>query len=87
MIQTRKEIHLNQGSDTIDIFGYYNTTWSKDNVGGTEQVTLGVTEDRRENMSQFDLAYIDVDGQEVLAAFDSCSTATLLLRELIEEGK
>ena len=88
MIQTRREIHLKQGSDMNEIFGYYNTTLSKDNVGEeTEQVTLGVTEDRRENTSQFDLAYIDVSGQEVLAAFDSCSTVTLLLRELIEEGK
>ena len=60
---------------------------TKDYVGETEQVTLGVTEDRNENTSQFDLAYIDVSGQEVLAAFDSCSTVTLLLRELIEEGK
>ena len=38
-------------------------------------------------MSQFDVAYIDVSGQEVLAAFDSCSTSTLILRELIDEGK
>ena len=53
----------------------------------TEQVTLGVTEDRRKNISQFDLAYIDVSGEEVLAAFDSCSTSTLIHRELIDEGK
>ena len=26
-------------------------------------------------------------GQEVLAAFDTCSTATLIHRELIDEGK
>ena len=87
MIQTCKEIHLKQRSDMNKIFGYHNTTLSKDNVGETEQVTLGVTEDRRENTSQFDLAYIDVSGQEVLAAFDSYSTETSLLRELIEEGK
>ena len=87
MIQTRKEIHLKQGSDITDIFGYQNTTLSEDYVGETEQVTLGVTEDRRKNMSQFDLAYIDVSGQEVLAAFDSCSTSTLIHRELIDEGK
>ena len=62
MIQTGREIHLKQGSDINDIFGYHNTT---------EQVTLEVTEDRRENTSQFDLAYIDIGGQEVLAAFDS----------------
>ena len=88
MIQTRREIHLKQGSDMNEIFGYHNTTLNKDNVEEEqEQVTIGVTEDRRENTSQFDLAYIDVSGQEVLAAFDSCSTATLLLREVIEEGK
>ena len=50
-------------------------------------MTLGVTEDRRENTSQFDLAYVDVSGQKVLTAFDNASTATLLLRELVEEGK
>ena len=44
-------------------------------------------EDRRKNVAQFDLAYIDVDGQEVLAAFDTCSTTTLIHRELVEGGK
>ena len=57
MDQTRREIHLKQGSDMSEIFGYYKTLLSKDNVGEeTEQVTLGITEDRRENTSQFDLA-------------------------------
>ena len=66
MDQTRREIHLKQGSDMSEIFGYYKTLLSKDNDGEeTEQVTLGVTEDRRENTSQFDLAYVDVSGQEV----------------------
>ena len=37
----------------------------------TEQVTLGVTEDRRKNIPQFNLAYIDISREEVLAAFDS----------------
>ena len=55
--------------------------------GRTDQVTLVVTEDRRKNTSQFDLAYIDVGGIEVLAAFDTCSTATLIHRELIDEGQ
>ena len=87
MDQTRREIHLKQGSDMSEIFGY-KTLLSKDIDGEeTEQVTLGVTEDRRENTSQFDLAYVDVSGQEVLTAFDSFSTVTLLLRELVEEGK
>ena len=86
MDQTRREIHLKQGSDMSEIFGYYKTLLSKDNEE-TEQVTLGVTEDRRENTSQFDLAYVDVSGQEVLTAFDSYSTVTLLLLELVEEGR
>ena len=41
----------------------------------------------RKNISQFDLAYIDVGRAEVLAAFDTCSTATIIHRELIEEGQ
>ena len=56
-------------------------------VEKTEQVTLGVTEDRRKNISQFDLAYIDISREVILAAFDSCSTSTLIHRELIDEGK
>ena len=47
-------------------------TWIKKEP---EQVALAVVEDIRKNISQFDLAYIDVDGQEVLAAFDTCSRA------------
>ena len=87
MIVTRKEIHLKQGMDIANIFGYQSPTVTKANEGEMDQVTLGVTEDRRKNISQFDLAYIDVGGVEVLAAFDTCSTATLIHRELIEEGK
>ena len=87
MIQTRKEIHLKQGSNITKIFGYQSTKLNEADVEVIEQVTLGVTEDRRKNMSQFDLADIDVSGEEVLAAFDSCSTSTLIHRELIDEGK
>ena len=32
MIQTRREIHLKQESDMNEIFGYHNTTLSKDYV-------------------------------------------------------
>ena len=46
-----------------------------------------VVEDRWNNVAQFDLAYIDVDGEEVLAAFDSCSFTTLIHRELVDEGR
>ena len=87
MVETQKEIHLKQGTDITNIFGYQNTTVNGNNGRETNQVTLGITEDRRKNISQFDLAYIDVGGEEVLAAFDSCSTATLIHRELIDEGK
>ena len=80
MNNARKEIHLKRGTDTSDIFGYMDKE-------EPEQVALAVVEDRRKNISQFDLAYIDVDGQEVLAAFDTCSTTTLIHRELVEGGK
>ena len=32
-------------------------------------------------------AYVNVSGQKVLTAFDNAYTATLLFRELVEEGK
>ena len=87
MVETRKEIHLKQGTDVSDIFGYQNTSVNNADDEETNQVALAITEDRRKNISQFDLAYIDVDGEEVLAAFDTCSTATLIHRELFDEGK
>ena len=76
----RKQIHLKRGADTSDIFGYIDA-----NVD--EQVALAVVEDRRENLAQFDLAYIDINGHEVLAAFDSCSSTTLIERELSEKKR
>ena len=79
MNDARKEIHLKRDADTSNIFGYMSRNES-------EQVTLAVVEDRRNNMAQFDLAYIDVEGHEILAAFDSCSSTTLIHRELTEEG-
>ena len=56
------------------------------NYGETNQVHLVSQRTDKKNISQFDLAYIDVGGEEVLAAFDSCSTATLIHRKLIDEG-
>ena len=44
-------------------------------------------EDRRDNEAQFDLAYTDIDGQEILTAFDSCSNTTLIHKELVNENK
>ena len=79
MNDAHKEIHLKRGADTSNIFGYMNRNES-------EQVTLAVMEDRRNNMAQFDLAYIVVDGHEIFTAFDSCSSTTLIHRELTEEG-
>ena len=60
MIVTHKEIHLKQGMDIANIFRYQSPTVTEVNEEETDQVTLGVTEDRRKNISQFDLAYIDV---------------------------
>ena len=71
MNDARKKIHIKRGTDTTDIFGYINS----DESG---QVALVVVEDRRNNIAQFDLAYIDVDGQEILVAFDTCSSTTLI---------
>ena len=73
---TSKEAQIHP---TSNIFGYMNRN-------EPEQVTLAVVEDRQGNMAQFGLAYIDVDGHEILAAFDSCSSTTLIHRELTEEG-
>ena len=80
MNDARKEIHLKRGTDTTDIFGYMN-------LNESGQVALVVVEDRRNNVAQFDLAYIDVDGEEILAAFDSCSSTTLIHRELVDEER
>ena len=71
----RKQVHLKRGADTSDIFGYIRDHES-------EKVALAVVEDRRQNLAQFDLAYIDVNGHEILAAFDSCSSTTLIERGL-----
>ena len=76
----RKQIHLKRGADTSDIFGYIRNH-------EPEEVALAVVEDRRQNLAQFDLAYIDVNGHEILAAFYSCSSTTLIERELSENEK
>ena len=80
MNDMRKEIHINTSTDTMDIFGYTN-------MDDTEQTTLVIVEDRRNNEAQFDLAYVDIDGEEILTAFDSCSDTTLIHKELVNEGK
>ena len=85
IIQTNIEVHLKQGMDITDTFGYKNTKLTVDYVEETEEVTFRVTEDRHRNMSPVDTAY--VNGQKVLAAFDSCSTLTLIHHELIDTGK
>ena len=76
----RRQIHLKRGADTSDIFCYVRNN-------DPEKIALAVIEDRRENLAQFDLAYIDVNGHEILAAFDSCSSTTLIERELSENKK
>ena len=80
MNDTRKEIHIKRSTDTLDIFGYTN-------LDASGQVALVKVEDRRGNEAQFDLAYADIDGEEILTAFDSCSNTTLVHKELIDEGK
>ena len=62
MNSMRKEIHIKASTDTMDFFGYTNNN---------EQTTLVVVEDRRNNEAQFDLSYVDVNGEEILTPFDS----------------
>ena len=71
MVETRKEIHLKQGTDITNILGYQSTTVNGINNGETNQMTLGITEDRQKNIYQFDIYHIDVGGEEVLVAFDN----------------
>ena len=47
MIVTRKDIHLKQGIDITNIFGYRSSRMPEGTEGRTDQVTLVVTEDRR----------------------------------------
>ena len=49
-----------------------------------ERETDSLLEDRRNNEAHFELAYVDVDGEEIIAAFDSCSSTTLIHRELVD---
>ena len=76
--------------DVNDIFSYALELQKGNNEEENEQVTLGITnqvEDRRGNTVQFDLAYVKVDEQKVLTAFDNASTTTLILRDRVKEGK
>ena len=76
--------------DLNDIFSYAPDLHQGNNEGENKQVTLSITnqlEDRRGNTVQFDLAYVKVDEQKVLTAFDNASTTTLILRDLVKEGK
>ena len=75
MSSVRKEIQINIGQDPIETF---------DEI---EHTTLLVVEDRRNNEAQFDLAYTNIDGEKILTTFDSCSNATLIHKDLIQEGK
>ena len=52
-----------------------------------QNTTLVVVEDRRNNKAQFDLAYTNIDGEKVLTTFDTCSNVTLILEELIKDGR
>ena len=71
----RKEIQINTEQDLAEVFNEI------------EYTTLLVVEDRRNNKAQFDLAYTNIDGEKVLTTFDNCSNATLILEDLIQEGR
>ena len=71
----RKEIQINTEQDLVEV------------LNEIEHTTLLVVEDRRDNKAQFDLAYTNIDGEKVLTTFDNCSNATLILEDLIKEGR
>ena len=80
MNSIHKEIHINTSTDSLDIYGYIDRA-------NKEQTSLVMVEDRRNSEAQFDLAYTDIEGQEILTAFDSCSDTILIHRELVDGGK
>ena len=63
MNSMRKEIHINTSTDSMDIYGYTDRA-------NNEQTSLVMIEDRRNSETQFDLAYADIKGQEILTAFE-----------------
>ena len=78
MNSVSKDIHIKNNMDVMDFF---------DDMDTKKQTTLVAVEDRRDNEAQFDLAYADIDGEEILTAFDSCSNTTLIHKELVNENK
>merc|ERR1712035_52797 len=72
----RKEIQINTEKGLAEILNNIE-----------QHTTLLVVEDRRNNKAQFDLAYTNIDGEKILTTFDNCSNATLILEDLIQEGK
>merc|ERR1712044_28142 len=72
----RKEIQINTEQGLNEAF---------DDI--SQNTTLLVVEDRRNNKAQFDLAYTNIDGEKVLTTFDTCSNVTLILEELIKEKR
>merc|ERR1711873_105578 len=78
MNSVRKEIQIKTHLDTMPLFEQMNTQ---------EHTALVVVEDRRNNEAQFDLAYTNIDNEEILTAFDNCSNTTLIHKDLINEGK
>ena len=72
----RKEIQINTEQCLAEVFNSIE-----------QNTTLVVVEDRRNNKAQFDLAYTNIDGEKVLTTFDTCSNVTLILEELIKDGR
>merc|ERR1712163_12291 len=75
-ISVRKEIQINTEQGLAEVFNNIE-----------QHTTLLVVEDRRNNKAQFDLAYTNIDGEKVLTTFDNCSNVTLILEDLIKEGR
>ena len=82
---TNKRIYLRQETDIINRFGYQDAKVSEDHNVESEKVVVKVKEHKQRNMHQFNTH--NVNGQEVLALFDSCSTLTLTHHGLIDKEK
>ena len=67
---------LKQEADITDAIGHQNIRLILDYAEKTEEVAERGTKNTLGNMSQINTTY--VNGQEVLTAFDSCSSLTLI---------
>ena len=79
-MQENVEIQLNQKDNKINIIECQETKLTTNDVEEEEDVMVRVTKDRRRNTTKIGTTY--VNGQKVLATFDSCSSLTFIHHDL-----